>query len=93
MTFLAQTMEIPIGWVLTSLGALSGTIATLAMTVFKIMKNRLDAQDKVLALQDSHIDALKAEVLKLSQGCGVQSCVWRMQGGARPSAILPANYP
>ncbi len=85
---LANTLTIPVSWILASVGGLCGTVATLAATVYKIMKNRLDAQDKILSLQDSQIDALKAEVIRLAQGCGVEACHWKMFArGIKPNII------
>jgi hypothetical protein len=74
---LAETISLPIGWILTSIGILCGTIATLTTTFYQFLKSRLAAQDKILAMQESQIDSLKAEVLRLSLGCGIESCHWR----------------
>jgi hypothetical protein len=93
MTFLSTIVELPVGWLLASMGALCSTVAGLAATIYRTLKSRLDAQDKVLVLQDSHIDALKAEVLRLSQGCGAEACRWRSMTHVQPSCLLPGNTP
>ena len=77
MNLLAETISLPIGWILTSIGILCATIATLTTTFYQFLKSRLAAQDKILAMQETQIDSLKAEVLRLSLGCGIESCHWR----------------
>lgn len=67
---LATIVEIPIGWLLTAIISLGGIIATLATTIFQILKTRLDAQDKI-------IEHLKADVNRLTKGCGMENCHWR----------------
>jgi hypothetical protein len=79
MSHLSTIVEIPIGWILTSIGILCGTITTLGVTVFQILRNRLDAQDKVLEFQERQIESLKADVLRLSQGCGADACHWLLK--------------
>jgi hypothetical protein len=69
---LATIVEIPIGWLLSAILGLAGVIATLAGIVFKILTARLDAQDKI-------IDHLKADVIRLTKGCGMESCHWRVR--------------
>jgi hypothetical protein len=73
----ADIIEIPIGWILSGIGILCATIGTLATTFYQFMRSRLEAQDKILAMQESQIDSLKAEILKLSQGCGMETCRWQ----------------
>ena len=75
---LAETISLPIGWLLTSIGVLCGTIATLTTTFYQFLKSRLAAQDKILSMQESQIDILKAEVIRLSHGCGAVACHWRV---------------
>jgi hypothetical protein len=67
---LATIVEIPAAWLLTAIVSLGTAIATLAATIFHILKTRLDAQDRI-------IEFLKADVNRLTKGCGVESCVWR----------------
>jgi hypothetical protein len=74
----ANLIEIPIGWILSGIGVLCATIGTLATTFYQFMRSRLAAQDKILAMQETQIDALKAEVMRLSQGCGSEVCHWRI---------------
>ena len=79
MTHLAaDIIEIPIGWILTGIGLLCATICTLATTFYQFMRSRLEAQDKILSMQESQIDSLRSEVLKLSQGCGMDTCRWQL---------------
>jgi len=80
MTYLltANIIEIPIGWILSGIGVLCATIGTLATTFYQFMRSRLEAQDKILSMQESQIDQLKNEVMRLSQGCGMESCHWRI---------------
>lgn len=75
-TLATGIIEIPIGWILSGIGVLCATVGTLATTFYQFMKSRLEAQDKILAMQESQIDTLKAEVLRLSQGCGMETCRW-----------------
>lgn len=74
----ANIIEIPIEWILSGIAILCATIGTLATTFYQFMRSRLEAQDKILAMQETQIDSLKAEVLKLSQGCGSEVCHWRI---------------
>ena len=78
----ANIIEIPIEWILSGIGILCATIGTLATTFYQFMRSRLEAQDKILAMQESQIDTLKAEVNRLSQGCGMETCRWHL--GRRP---------
>jgi hypothetical protein len=68
----STTLEMPIGWLLGAIATLGGVIATLAATVFQILKARLDAQDKI-------IEHLRADVIRLTKGCGMESCHWRQR--------------
>jgi UDP-glucose 6-dehydrogenase len=77
MEFLANTVNLPVGWLLTIVATMAGTIATLAGVIWSsmnatlaTMKARIDAQDKI-------IDHFKADVNRLSYGCGVDVCVWK----------------
>jgi hypothetical protein len=81
-TLATGIIEIPIGWILSGIGVLCATVGTLATTFYQFMKSRLEAQDKILAMQESQIDTLKAEVHRLSQGCGMETCRWHL--GRRP---------
>ena len=56
MTHLAaDIIEIPIGWILTGIGLLCATICTLATTFYQFMRSRLEAQDKILSMQEAQI--------------------------------------
>ena len=76
-TLATGIIEIPISWILSGFGVLCATVGTLATTFYQFMKSRLEAQDKILAMQESQIDTLKAEVFRLSQGCGMETCRWQ----------------
>lgn len=69
-------IEIPMSLILSGIGVLCATVGTLATTFYQFMKSRLEAQDRILAMQETQIDSLKAEVLRLSQGCGMETCRW-----------------
>jgi len=70
---LANSVEIPVGWMLTAILGLGGTIATLAGLVFRILTCRLDAQDRI-------IEHLKMDIVRMAGGCGIESCHWRKDG-------------
>ncbi len=67
---LATTLEMPIGWILSTIVGLGGVIATLAGIIYKILTDRLDAQDRL-------IEHLKTDVERLRKGCGQPECHWR----------------
>ena len=70
MTILASTIELPISWIIGSIAALAGVIATLASIVYKILTDRLDAQDRL-------IEHLKLDVERMRKGCGHDPCFWK----------------
>jgi len=79
------SVSIPLGWILTSIGTLCLTVATLTTTFYQFLKSRLSAQDRILELQTTHITnqdkeihTLREKVSELSQGCGVHGCYWRL---------------
>jgi len=74
-----MTMEIsiPISWILTGLSALCGTIATLAGIMWSFVKSRIDAQDTIIASQNTTITKLQDDVERMSRGCGLDNCSWR----------------
>lgn len=65
-------IELPIGWLLTTVGILGGTIATLAGIIFQILKLRLEAQDRI-------IEGLRTDIERMAKGCGMESCHWRVR--------------
>lgn len=71
MTILASTIELPISWIIGSIAALAGVIATLAGIVYKILTDRLDAQDRL-------IEHLKMDVERMRKGCGHDPCFWKL---------------
>lgn len=70
-------IELPIAWILATIGTLSGAIATLAGIMWSFMKSRLEAQDKIIATQTVVIDKLQEDVARMSKGCGINTCLWR----------------
>jgi hypothetical protein len=70
MHLIASTIELPIGWLLSAILGLGGVIATLAGIIYRILTDRLDAQDKL-------IDHLKIDVERMRKGCGVSACLWK----------------
>lgn len=69
-------IELPVSWILTTIGALSGVIGTLALTMWGFMKCRLAAQDKLIDFQGSTIAKLQDDVNRMAKGCGHQDCHW-----------------
>jgi hypothetical protein len=67
----ARELVVPVAWLITIIGALGGVIATLAGLLWTIMKDRL-------AVQDDIIKKLQDDVDRLSKGCGIKECLWRM---------------
>lgn len=65
-------IELPVGWLLTTVGILGTTIATLAGIIYKSLSARLGVQDRI-------IDGLRADIERMSKGCGVESCHWRVR--------------
>jgi len=70
MHLIASIIELPIGWLLSAILGLGGVIATLAGIIYRILTDRLDAQDKL-------IDHLKIDVERMRKGCGMPSCLWK----------------
>ena len=79
MHILADAITLPIGWIITSIVTLCGTIVTLTTTFYQFLKSRLAAQDKILAMQDTQIGLLKAEINRMSHGCGMAECHWKFR--------------
>ncbi|MBK1884565.1 hypothetical protein JIN85_19270 [Luteolibacter pohnpeiensis] len=65
-------MSISVSWVLGIIGLLGGVIATLASIIYKSLSDRLAAQDKI-------IEHLRADVERMSKGCGLDPCHWRVR--------------
>lgn len=63
-------IELPIGWMIGSIATLGGVIATLAGIIYKILTDRLDAQDRL-------IEHLKMDVERMRKGCGQPTCFWK----------------
>jgi hypothetical protein len=63
-------MSIPVDWILTVFLSLAGVVGSLAALLWTTLKTRLDIQDKI-------IDGLRADIVRLSKGCGIENCLWR----------------
>jgi hypothetical protein len=63
-------MEISPEWILGVLAILAGVISTLAGIIYTSLSSRIKDQSKI-------IDKLQDDVDRLSQGCGVQQCLWK----------------
>ena len=63
-------MEISPEWVLGVLAILAGVISTLAGIIYNSLSSRIKDQNRI-------IDKLQDDVDRLSQGCGVQQCLWK----------------
>ena len=70
-------IELPIAWILGTIGTLSGAVATLAALMWNFMKSRLEAQDRVINAQSATIEKLQGEVERMATGCGVTECHWK----------------
>lgn len=73
-----DAINLPIGWILATIGSLAGTIAALATIMWAFMKSRLEAQDKLLDAQAIIITKLQDDVARMSKGCGADSCHWKL---------------
>ena len=71
--------ELPIAWLLSMIGILSGSIATLAGIMWSFMKSRLEAQDKLIGSQSVTISKLQDDIDRMSKGCGLDHCSWRQR--------------
>jgi hypothetical protein len=65
-----EIISIPIGYVLGIIGTLAGVIATITVTFYQSLNSRLAAQDNI-------ISGLRADIDRMSVGCGVAECRWR----------------
>ena len=70
-------IELPIAWILATIGTLSASIVALAGVMWGFMKSRLEAQDKIIDSQNATIGKLQDDVNRLSKGCGVDNCHWK----------------
>lgn len=72
-------IELPISWLLSTIGVLAGSIATLAGIMWSFMKSRLESQDKLIDSQTATIGKLQDDVDRMSKGCGVETCHWKFR--------------
>ena len=67
MNYLAETsFTIPMGWALGGFVSLCGIVAAMGKLIFSMCMLR--------------IKALERDVARLSRGCGMVNCHWRMTG-------------
>lgn len=75
-----QTLiEIPISVLLGAITVLSSVIGTMAAIMWSFMKERLKAQDVLIQSQGETIDRLQTDIERLSGGCGIEHCVWKVR--------------
>lgn len=74
-----DAINLPIGWILATIGSLAGTIAALAAIMWAFMKARLESQDKLIDCQTIMISKLQDDVHRMSKGCGADSCHWKVR--------------
>lgn len=70
-------IELPVAWILATIGTLSGAIATLAGIMWGFMKSRLAAQDAIIQAQGNTIAKLQDDVERMAKGCGQTECLWK----------------
>jgi hypothetical protein len=68
---LTSTIELPVPWIIASIATLGTVIVSLAGIVYKILTDRLDAQDRL-------IEHLKLDVERMRKGCGHDPCFWKL---------------
>lgn len=75
-----ETMiELPASVLITAISVLCAAISTMALTMWGFMKSRLKAQDTIIEKQGQTILALQEDVKRLSKGCGIDHCVWKIR--------------
>ena len=78
MNYLAETtFTIPMGWALGGFVSLCGIVAAMGKLIFSMCMMR--------------IKALERDVARLSRGCGMVNCHWRMTGA--PALSQPELTP
>jgi hypothetical protein len=65
-------IELPIGWLLATVGVLGSVIATLAGIIYKSLSARLETQDKIIA-------GMRLDIERMAKGCGVEACHWKIR--------------
>jgi cell division protein FtsL len=68
---------LPVGWIISAIAALCGTIATLAASVWGYVQRHIAKQDAIIANQGDMIRKLQDEIANLTKGCGITDCHWR----------------
>lgn len=72
-------IELPLAWLLSTIGVLATAIATLAGIMWGFMKSRLEAQDKIIQSQTDTISKLQEDVERMAKGCGADGCHWKIR--------------
>lgn len=72
-------ISLPLSWLLTVIGVLGATIASMAGIMWSFLKSRLEAQDKLIESQTATISKLQDDVDRMSKGCGIDLCSWRFR--------------
>lgn len=72
-------IELPLAWLLSTIGVLATAIATLAGIMWGFMKSRLEAQDKIIQSQTDTITKLQEDVERMGKGCGADGCHWKIR--------------
>lgn len=65
-------VEISISWLLGTVGILGSVIATLAGIIYTSLNARLQVQDKI-------IEGMRIDIDRMSKGCGIEMCHWRVR--------------
>lgn len=65
-----EAVQVPLSWMLSIIFGLAGVVATLAGIIYTSLSSRIAAQEKT-------IEGLRADIERLSKGCGIEGCLWR----------------
>jgi hypothetical protein len=64
-------MNIPTEYILASFGGLTTVISVLASIIYKALSSEISSLRKI-------VSNLQEDVDRLSRGCGMQSCIWKL---------------
>lgn len=82
-------MEVPIGWFLATIATLATAICTLAGIIFATLSGRISSQSKIIGDQSIAMEGMRKDIERLSDGCGVPSCMWVSR---RPGVPAPVHH-
>ena len=81
---LAETINLPVSWIISSFLSLGGVISLLAKILWSQMQNQLKLYREQLEEAEKRIErvehintTLQSEVNRLILGCGHPECEWR----------------